>query len=374
MTSRTVLHYLFGLTALSLIACSPKDQPAATVPAVYVTEAIPAQSTQNRTFPATLRARVESELGFRVAGQIAMRHVALGTSVKKGEVLAELDIADYRLALEAAHQQLRAAEVDAQQSRQDAERFERLAADNSVGRADAERQRARADAAHARWEQARQQWALEGNRLEQARLKAPFDGVVTAVRAEVGQVVPVGLPIFALAKSGDVEAWVDVPEHLILDIPTLTASVQLVDAPDAPPVPAVLREASAAAQTPGRTFSVRYRLTQLPTGWKLGRSVTVMLSSMGTEPAQAQSPAVELPVTALMNWGRATQVWLVDSSTGQLRAQPVQVTQQSQNRAVVQGIPVGAQVVSVGAHKLDAGMKVRPVVRPAAGSTPGAAQ
>lgn len=374
MTSRAVLHSLFGLTALSLIACSPKDQPAATVPAVYVTEAIPAQSTQNRTFPAILRARVESELGFRVAGQIAIRHVGQGTSVKKGEVLAELGNADYRLALEAARQQLQAAEVDAQQSRQDAERFERLAADNSVGRADAKRQRARADAAHARWEQARQQWALEGNRLEQARLKAPFDGVVTAVRAEVGQVVPVGLPIFALAKTGDVEAWVDVPEHLIPDIRSLKASVELVDAPNVTPVPAVLREVSAAAQAPGRTFRVRYGLTQLPTSWKLGRSVTVMLSGMGTEPSQAQSPAVELPVTALVNQGGATQVWLVDSSTGQLRAQPVQVTQQSQNRAVVQGVPVGAQVVSAGAHKLDASMKVRPVVRPAAAATQGGVQ
>lgn len=374
MTSRTVLSTLLGLAALSLIACSPKNQPNAALPAVYVTEALPVQSTQVRAFPATLRSRVESELGFRVAGQIAIRRVELGAAVKKGEVLAELDTADYRLALESARQQLRAAEVDAQQSRQDAERFERLAADNSLGRADAERQRARADAAQARLEQARQQWALEGNRLEQAQLKAPFDGVVTAVRAEVGQVVSVGLPILALARASDVEAWVDVPEHLIPSIRSLAASVQLVDEPDTSKVRGVLREVSAAAQTPGRTFRVRYGLAKVPDGWKLGRSVTVMLSDMSAESSQTQSPSVELPVTALLNQGATTQVWLVDSDTGQLRAQQVQVTQQSQAWAVVQGVPVGAQVVSSGAHKLDPGMKVRPVVRTTASITQGAAQ
>ena len=99
-----------------------------------------------------------------------------------------------------------------------------------------------------------------------------------------------------------------------------------------------------------------------------------MLSDMSAESSQTQSPSVELPVTALLNQGATTQVWLVDSDTGQLRAQQVQVTQQSQAWAVVQGVPVGAQVVSSGAHKLDAGMKVRPVVRMTASITQGAAQ
>ena len=263
MTSHTRLSTVLGLAALTLAACSPKEPPPSALPAVYVTEALAANSRQVRVLSATLRPRVESELGFRVAGQITARRAELGATVKQGDVLAELDSADYRLALEVVRQQLRAAQVDAQQNRQDAERFERLAADDSLGRADAERQRTRADAAQARLEQARQQLALESNRLDHARLKAPFDGVVTAVRADVGQVVAEGMPIFALARARDVEAWVDIPEHLIPSIRSLSASVQLVDAPDAPdalPVRGVLREVSAAAQTPGRTFRVRYAL------------------------------------------------------------------------------------------------------------------
>jgi RND family efflux transporter MFP subunit len=372
MTSHTLLSTVVGLLALTLAACSSKEPTASALPAVYVTEAVSAHAAQVRTLPATLQPRVESELGFRVGGQIATRRVALGTTVKQGDVLAELDSADYRLALEAARQQLRAAEVDAQQSRQDAERFERLAADDTLGRADAERQRAHADATQARLEQAQQQWALERNRLEHTRLKAPFDGVVTAVQADVGQVVPEGMPVLTLAKAGEMEAWVDVPEHLVARIRSLSASVQLVDAPEAAPVRGVLREVSAAAQAPARTFRVRYALAQVPAGWKLGRSVTVTLSGMAAAPATAKPPLVELPVTALVNQGAATQVWWVDTATGQLRAQPVQVQQQTQDRVVVLGVPVGAQVVSVGAHKLDAGMKVRPVVRPTAATVQGA--
>jgi hypothetical protein len=59
-------------------------------------------------------------------------------------------------------------------------------------------------------------------------------------------------------------------------------------------------------------------------------------------------------------------VWLVDTKTGALKRQAVQLLSQSTDRVRVAGLADGALVVSVGAQKLDAGLKVQPVQRPLA--------
>ena len=59
-------------------------------------------------------------------------------------------------------------------------------------------------------------------------------------------------------------------------------------------------------------------------------------------------------------------VWLVDAKTGALKRQAVQLLSQSTDQVRVAGLADGALVVSVGAQKLDAGLRVRPVQRPLA--------
>ena len=56
-----------------------------------------------------MRARIESRLGFRVAGKIIRRQAEVGQHVQPGQVLAQLDPQDFQLAAEAARAQLAAA-------------------------------------------------------------------------------------------------------------------------------------------------------------------------------------------------------------------------------------------------------------------------
>jgi len=144
-------------------------------------------------------------------------------------VLARLDPADVQLGVDVAAEQLRAADVDATQAASDAARFKRLLADGSVGAADQERQQARADAAAARRSQAQRQLDLQRNRAGYAVLTAPFDGVITALRFETGQNVAEGQAMMTLARPGELEVVVDVPEALAPTLREHKASAQVVE-------------------------------------------------------------------------------------------------------------------------------------------------
>ena len=372
-----------GTGLLALAACSPAPAPPPVKPTVFVTTVKLDSGATLRVLPATVRPRVEAELSFRASGKVLSRSVELGQAVRAGQVLGRLDAADYQLAVNAAIEQQRAAEVDATQAASDAARFKRLLADGSVGAADAERQQARADAAAARLAQAGSNVALARNRAGYAELTAPFAGVVTALRFETGQTVAEGQPVLSLAQPGELELQADVPEALAPRLKQWQASARVGEARSTTPLK--LRELAPSAVTGTRTFRARYAMGPLPPGseWRLGMTAELRLVQ-----ADAGPPSAELPVSALLATGAAEvkeaaaspaaaspsasasastpaapAVWLVDPQTGALQRQPVQLLAQGTDHVRVAGLRDGALVVSVGAQKLDGGLKVQPVPR-----------
>ncbi|MCX6075154.1 MAG: efflux RND transporter periplasmic adaptor subunit [Campylobacterales bacterium] len=168
-----------------------KDETAKTPDstAVYVTTIAKSGGMEERWLSGSIRARVETDIAFRAGGKIIKRLVNVGERVIKGQPLAMLDNGDYQLALSAAEEQFRAASVNAKQSLLDAQRFQRLSMDGSMSLADYERQKSRSDEATAGMEQARSALELAKNKDSYTILRAPYDGVITAITMEIGQVV-----------------------------------------------------------------------------------------------------------------------------------------------------------------------------------------
>jgi RND family efflux transporter MFP subunit len=344
-----------------LAACGAPPAPVAVVKPVFVTTVTQIGSAQTRAFTSVVRARVETDLGFRTGGKVVERLVEVGDVVKAGQALARLDPDDYRLAVSAAADQVQAASVEAQQSASDEARLRRLLVDGSVGTADHERQKARADAAAARLDQARRQLDLARNREGYATLVAPYAGVVTALRFERGQVVTEGQPVLSLARDGEREIVADLPEEWIGRARTLTATATpWRDAKS--PLRLVLRELSPLANAQGRTFRVRYaaapdsrtQVAALP----LGSTVQLNLSGLRTGPE-----AMVLPVSALVKTSGPAGVWVLNAKGSGLIFKPVQVVSMDDASVHVTGLDAGSRVVSVGAQKLDAGITVRAVER-----------
>lgn len=347
-------------------ACSSGTAPpeAAPRPVLVMTVGDANQATERRV-PAVVVARYASDIGFQAAGRIAKRSVELGQSVRRGQLLMQLDASDYQLASAASQDQVAVARAQSIQASADAKRFVSLVEAGAISVAESERQTARADAANAQYQQAKRQADIARNRLRYASLIAPYDGVVTGLYAEAGQVVGEGVPVVSIAKPGELELAADIPEAMIRGIDKHQAQAEFYDA-TAPAIALTLREVAPTATQPLRTYRARYALDgvsakQLAT-LHLGMTAQVVLSATSTSTAAAL-----LPATALVKARDAVSVWLVKPNASSLIKQPVTVLHYGNDNVLLSGVPAGARVVIAGVQKLDAKMSVRAVERSGAG-------
>ena len=349
--------------SLSLAACSgieaSSPEAAPRKPVIVMTVQNAAQA-QQRTFTATVHARVETDVGFRTSGKIVQRLVDVGDSVRAGQPIARLDAADYALGVDAALDQMHAATADSEQAASDEARMGRLVGDGTIAVADHERQKAKADAAAARLNQARRNLALARNRTGYATLVAPYAGVVTSLRMEVGQVVSEGQPVLSLARQGEREIVADLPEDIIQHVAQLRASATTWSG-EHQPLQLKLREVSPMASSATGTFRVRYALADESDDFAqhlaLGSTTRLLLERNGV------AANVTLPASALIKSNGAPGVWIVDPKSGAVSLHAIQINAFNANTIQIGGLPNGSQVVTVGAQKLDATMRVIPVER-----------
>ncbi|MBY6241381.1 efflux RND transporter periplasmic adaptor subunit [Methylosinus sp. Sm6] len=310
--------------------------------------------TPPRRFVATIRPRVETDQGFRVAGKVMRRLVENGQRVRAGDALALLDETDLRLQREQADAELAAARMALEQAGADERRAQKLRKDGWTPQAALDRQRAAAEEARGRERRALRAVELAANALDYASLRAEADGVVTAALVEPGQVVAAGQPALRIARSGELEALVALPEAFAALAGAGEARLTLWSLPDKT-YPARLRELGAAADPATKTFAARFSIEGADAAVAIGMSATLSIESRGG------GSAASVPLAALFDQGQGPNVWKVEDD-GRLTLRPVEVLRYEARTALLaQGVAEGDRVVALGAHKLDAGEKVRPV-------------
>ena len=363
--------YALALASLAtLSACSRPEPVAAPVRAVRTITVAPQTAGGVHEYAGEVRARTESRLGFRVGGKIVRRDADLGDSVKAGQLLAQLDPQDLKLGQEAAKAALSAAQVNLDQAAADFKRFKELRDQGFISSAELERRETAFKAAQAQLEQARAQSSVQGNQAAYASLLADAKGVITAVEAEPGMVVAAGSPVLRLAHDGPRDVVFAVPEDKVSLIKQLASvpgrfKVRLWGSPGEP-LPASIREVSAAADPVTRTFLVKADVGRAEV--KLGQTATVLVELPKTD------GVTKLPLSALKEDQGRTVVWLVDRQSMTVRAQPVQVAGADGNDAVItSGLQSGQVVVTAGVHVLNPGQPVKFYVDPGAPSASAAA-
>jgi membrane fusion protein, multidrug efflux system len=304
-------------------------------------------------FSGEVRARVESRLGFRVAGKIVQRQAELGQRVKAGQVLAQLDPQDYRLAADAARAQVAAASTNRDLAAADFKRYVTLREQNFISGAELERRETTLKAAQAQLEQAQAQLASQGNQARYTTLVADVSGVITGIEAEPGQVVTAGTPVVRIAQDGARDVVFAVPEDKVVAIRPGT-DVTVKPWAGAGTLQGKVREVAASADPVTRTYTVKVAMqgdAQPP----LGATVTVYPQALSLAGAQV----IKLPTSALRQEGKSTAVWVLDRATMTVKSQPVQVATADGNEAVIAaGLQPGMTVVSAGVHVLAPGQKV----------------
>lgn len=342
---------LVAACALLLAACSkeaPKTEDIRPVRAMVL------QSSDidvNAEFSGEVRARVESRLGFRVGGKIVSRKVDVGNVVKRGQVLMELDPQDLKLSQAQAMAALRAAETSRDLANAELKRYQELRDKNFVSQAILDAKLSAAKSAQAQVDSAQAAYRGMSNQAGYASLESDNDGVVTAVDAEVGQVVAPGAPVVRVAKTDEKEIVFGVPEDKVDTLRTISdVHVRLWASPDKS-VQGKIREISPVADPFTRTYAFKVTIPASLSEAKLGMTALVAFASRTAE------PQIKVPLTALFHEKAATSVWVVEN--GAVRLVPVTVTGVSGNDLVLgSGVKPGQTVVTAGVNLLKPGQKV----------------
>ncbi|MGQ9448296.1 efflux RND transporter periplasmic adaptor subunit [Xanthomonas citri pv. bilvae] len=353
---RLVASTLLCVLPLGLSACGGKAQtdPRTAAPLVRVATVGDANAVV-RTFSGTVAARVQSDLGFRVAGKVSERVVDAGQRVRRGQRLLRIDPIDLQLAARAQQDAVAAARARAKQTADDEARYRDLRGTGAISASAYDQIKAAADAARAQLSAAQAQADVARNANRYTDLLADADGVVMETLVEPGQVVAAGQPVVRLAHAGRREAIIQLPETLRPRVGSVAQASLFGNA--AVSVSATLRQLSESADRLTRTFEARYVLDGALAQAPLGTTVSLRIADDTAINAQ---PGLQVPLAALFDAGKGPGVWVIAGNPAKVSWRPVAVLGLDDDHANVAGkLARGERIVALGAHLLREGEQVR---------------
>ncbi|MGY8706774.1 efflux RND transporter periplasmic adaptor subunit [Bradyrhizobium sp. 18BD] len=350
--TRPIMMIVGTLSAASLLAgCQQETSAPEPVRPVLSMLAKP-NSGDSTVAVGVVEARYKTNLGFRVLGRLASRPVDVADIVSEGQIIGTIDPTALDLAVRAAKAQLAKAEAQLATAKATEERQRTLITSDATTRQtldNAEQARAGAEASVAQG-QANLTKAIE--QLGYAQIKADFGGVVTAIGAEVGQVVSPGQTVVTVARPDIREAVVDIGEDLPVPFEVglpFTVSLQLLPTVQ---VEGRIREIAPQADAVTRLRRVRIALDNPPESFRLGATVTARLG-------KDQGAVLRLPASAVLARDGADFVWAVDPSAGTVSLQKIDGVAEQAGIRVTGGLAAGTRVVTAGIHSLKPGQHVR---------------
>jgi RND family efflux transporter MFP subunit len=335
-------------------ACSKDAPPPEDVRPVRALTLAAGGAQASTVFSGDVRPRYESRLGFRVAGKISARKVDVGTGVKRGTLLMQLDPQDLRLGQAQAQASLRAAQTNAELARAELKRYQDLRSQNFVSQAVLDQKVAAARSSQASAEAAHAQLREQANQTGYASLESDVDGVVTGIDAEVGQVVAAGTPVVRVARTDEKEVVIGVPEDQVDELRKAGEVKVRLWADPQRSIPGKIREVSPVADSATRTYTVKVSIPPSEEV-RLGMTAVVDIVRQAGAGAAAQLRA---PLSSLVQNKGGSAVWVIEN--GAVRLQPVQVGGVAGNDVLLAGgVRPGQAIVTAGVNLLKNGQKVR---------------
>lgn len=353
---RLGLGLLLILPVLWLSGCRTHAEPQEPIRPAIVARPQSAAAEAGTLYSGDIKARYESALGFRVGGKIRQRRVDVGAHVKAGDLIAELDPQDLHLQAGSARAALAAADADLATAKSERDRYEALRGKNFVSETQFDAVDNRLKAAAARATEARAALNVAQNQAGYSELRADHDGVITSIVVEAGQVVAPGQTIATLARDGEREVEISVPESRIADYQKDQAATIELWAESGTHLAGTLREIAPEADSTTRTFRVRVALGDNSDKAKLGQTARVFFSGSESDAAHL------IPLASLYEKDGKPAVWLVDAKTRQVHLTAVTVSAyREQGVVLMDGVNTQDWIIAAGVHKLREGQTIRPV-------------
>ncbi|MBI1392807.1 MAG: efflux RND transporter periplasmic adaptor subunit [Alphaproteobacteria bacterium] len=306
-----------------------------------------------RRYAGVIEAARAADIGFEVSGRVVEVSIDIGSDVKRGDVLGRLDVVRLSASVSELEARLSEAEANRLQAQQEFDRQRALDAENATSEARVQSARAALASAAASVASLEAQIRSARADLNDAVLRAPFDGVVTARTFDVGDVVQAGAAAIRLVQSSSREARVAMPIDVASELKTgdparlvwrgrtYEASVKSV----VPEVDAASRSATVVVALPAEATPA------------IGETVTLLLRQT------IQQSGYWVPVASLVADLKglfAVQIASVtDEGAFRIARAPVQVLYTDGERAFVSGtLQAGDEVVVQGTNRVSPGQYV----------------
>jgi membrane fusion protein (multidrug efflux system) len=230
------------------LAAATKDLA---VPSVLVARPEHAPVESDLVLPGNVQALREASIYARVNGYLKRWLVDIGTQVKEGQLLAEIETPETDQQLNQALAIQAQAEADLRLAQINADRWNNLVKDHAVPQSDVDQKNGDLEVKKANLEAA----LANVHRLEQLqsfqKVYAPFDGTITSRKTEVGNLINAGsgaqgAELFHIAQTGSLRVYVDVPEaYSSAVVAGLPATLDLATAPGKAVTGTLVRTAAA---------------------------------------------------------------------------------------------------------------------------------
>jgi RND family efflux transporter MFP subunit len=313
------------------------------------------------SYSGQIRAGETAELGFEVPGRIIELPVIEGQQVKRGDMLARLDPADFQTSLNQAQANYRQAETTY-------ERYKEIVEKGAVSRQEL-------DLRKRNYEVAQAELAAAQKALDDTRLLAPFDGNIgrrlvdnfTNVQAKEGVLILQDLSSFEVIITVPEQDWSRADPNLSKEERSrlIRPVVTLSTFPDRG-FPARITELATVADPVTRTFEVIAAMDNPPDTTILpGMTATVTISIPEGGTRAGEDMAVSIPANAVLGdeQGNST-VWKIDPATMTVSRAEIQLGDLTGDRVrVIGGLRQGDRIATSGVHNLREGMQVSELTR-----------
>ncbi len=292
------------------LAALQRQADANTVLTVATIAPRPSGAGEDLVLPGTVRAYTEAPIYARTSGYLKAWYTDIGTPVRKGQLLAEIETPEVDQQLTQALADLATARANFVLADSTNQRWQRLLKTEAVSKQDADQKAGDAAAKKAAVESAAANVARLRELESFKRVVAPFDGVVTSRTTDVGALINAGQAagneLFHVADIRKLRIYVDVPEAYAAEtkvgVPALLDFAEHVGRS----YPAMTVRTASALDPTSRTLQVELRLDN-PQSAILPGAYTEVHFKLG-----AAATTLRLPANTVIFRSEGLQVATVD--------------------------------------------------------------
>lgn len=347
-----IIRLLFLALLILHVSCKKKEEAKVEqIRPVKALQAVTAADLLSKGLPAVSVEHREVDLSFRVSGPLIKLNVEIGTAVKKGQLIAEIDPRDYEVAIIGDEGRMNQAKAEEQ-------RYKNLYNRGSVSKNEYDIKLANYLESKVRYDDA-------VNALKDTKIYAPFDGYIGEKLAENFQKVSESETIVTLLDLSQIEIHTNVPENIAIFFPQFKAYHVVFDAYPGKQFTATLKEVGKTPNPAGFPLSLYLDYKSSPsTDYKIAPGLTCGVDIILANDEGIASYIVPLSSVFEGEKPNNPAVWVMDKSTNTVSKRDVSVGSLISHSSIEiqEGIQSGEWIITAGVHKLTEGQKVKPLM------------